>query len=763
MSQLRLQPGDAPPSARHSLRWRLPLMVSSLIACVLAVFVWAAHREVEQTLVSAGADRAQGAADQLAALLAQPAASQLLALRRVAADPALARFLRQPADETDLSARQRLTRLVTAGRQVIVLWNTAGDALVTITVPDEAADMAPTTPPPPAAPAVRLLETSQHAVFSETIEPVRGPGPGPPLGYLAIRRPVSTSPTPEILTRLVGGGARVLVGSVGGGVWTDMSRLTAPPPVDTGGRGSYVYEAADRTARIGAIGEVAGTPWRVWVELPRDAVVGPATTFLRRTIIVACVLVWCAVILVALFASQITTPLTALTHAAEAIARGDYTRRVGSAGRDEIGRLTRAFDTMGGQIESAQQRLVHDLETRTKMEEARHVLEEQLGQSRKMEAVGRLAGGVAHDFNNLLTAILGYSSLVLDQLDPGHPARADVEEMRRAGESAASLTQQLLAFSRKQILQPQVLDLNHVVTRADSLLQRLIGEHISLVTSLDAALDRVSADPGQLEQVIVNLAINARDAMPDGGKLTIETANVELDEAYVEQHGGSSPGPHVMLAVSDTGIGMDAETSARIFEPFFTTKRRGEGTGLGLSTVYGIVTQSGGSIWVYSEPGQGTTFKVYFPRAAQDRRPAAPAAPAARAEGLAGTETILLAEDQPEVRSVACAVLTRYGYRVLEASCGEEALEVLRGHREPVHLLLSDVVMPSMSGPELARLVQLQRPGIRVLFASGYTDDAIVRHGVLDPGVAFLQKPFTPTALLRKIRELLDAPMAAGT
>ncbi len=422
--------------------------------------------------------------------------------------------------------------------------------------------------------------------------------------------------------------------------------------------------------------------------------------------------------------------------------------------------MTRAFDTMAGQIESAQQRLVHDLEARTKMEDARRALEDQLEQSRKMEAVGRLAGGVAHDFNNLLTAILGYSNLVLEELEPGHPARADVEQMRRAGESAASLTQQLLAFSRKQILQPQVLDLNDVVSRAESLLQRLIGEHIRLVTALDPSLDRVNADPGQLEQVIVNLAINARDAMPEGGKLTIETANVELDEAYVLQHGGSSPGSHVMLAVSDTGVGMDAETRARIFEPFFTTKRRGEGTGLGLSTVYGIVTQSGGSIWVYSEPTRGTTFKVYFPQAPQ-AEPQTVAAP--RTDGLQGTETILLAEDQPEVRSVARAVLERYGYRVLEAKHGDEALRILRAHHEPIHLLLSDVVMPSMSGPELARLVQLEQSGIRVLYASGYTDDAIVRHGVLDPGVAFLQKPFTPTALLRKIRELLDAPMAAET
>jgi len=756
MSQLR-PPGDAPPSARHSLRWRLPLLVSSLIAGVLAVFVWAAYREVEQTLVSAGAERAQGAADQLGALLAQSARQRLAELRRIARDPALARYLQNPADETDVTVRKRLETLVTSGQQVIALWTAAGEPLIVITAPDEAVDMAPTGAPAPRQ-AVRLLETKTRAVFSESVEPVPG-ADGAPLGFLALRRPASMPPTPDIFNRLVGGGALILVGAAGDQAWTDMTKLIQSPPVPTGARGSYVYEAADATTRIGALGEVTGTPWRVWVEFPRDAVVAPAKNFLRRILVVAFVLVWCAVILVALFAWQVTSPLTALTRAAEAIAKGDYTRRVGSTRRDEIGRLTRAFDTMGGQIESAQQRLVHDLEMRTKMEEARHALEDQLEQSRKMEAVGRLAGGVAHDFNNLLTAILGYSNLVLDELEPGHPARADVEQMRRAGESAASLTQQLLAFSRKQILQPQVLDLNQVVTRADSLLQRLIGEHIALVTALDPSLEHVSADPGQLEQVILNLALNARDAMPQGGKLTIETANVELDDAYARQHGGSSPGRHVMLAVSDTGIGMDAETQARIFEPFFTTKRRGEGTGLGLATVYGIVTQSGGSIWVYSETGRGTTFKVYFPRAAQaeDHAVAAP-----RTDGLEGTETILLAEDQPEVRSVACAVLERYGYRVLQASRGDEALEILRTHPEPIHLLLSDVVMPSMSGPELARLVQLQRPGIRVLYASGYTDDAIVRHGMLDPGVSFLQKPFTPTALLTKIRELLDAPMAAG-
>ena len=749
------QHGDAPPSARYSLRWRLPLLVSSLVAGVLALFVWAAHREVEQTLIASGAERAQAAADQLAALLAEPTRHRLAAYETLAADPAVVRLLRH-ADGTGSDAiQQRLTKAVGDEREVLTLW-TADGPLMTVAGPGAPHGL-PNDRPPPFEERITLQEHG-GVIFSETVRPIRtGEAQRAPIGALVARRPVSTSPAPEILNRLVGSGARVLLGVGGSPMWTDLLALVPAPPVEAAEPGRHLYESGAGDGRIGAVSSIAGTPWRVWVEFPRDAIVAPASNFLTRILIVAGVLIWAAVILVALVAAQVTGPLGELTEAAERIAAGDYTQRVSSHSEDEIGRLGRVFNAMSQQIAGAQQRLLQDLQARTEMEAHRRSLEDQLVQSRKMEAVGRLAGGVAHDFNNLLTAILGYSNLVLEELEPGHPARADVEHMRRAGESAASLTRQLLAFSRKQILQPQVLDLNQVVRRAEGLLHRLIGERIVLSTALDHALDKVNADPGQLEQVVMNLALNARDAMHEGGTLSIETANVELDTTFAERHEGASAGPHVMLAVSDTGIGMDEETQTRIFEPFFTTKRRGEGTGLGLSTVYGIVKQSGGTIWVYSEPGHGTTFRVYFPRAVQtDRAPMPPPATGA----LTGNETILLAEDQPEVRSIACAVLRRYGYTVLEASDGDEALEIVRRHRQPIHLLLSDVVMPSMNGPELARLVQAEQPGIRILYASGYTDDAIVRHGVLDPGVAFLQKPFTPSALLRKIREMLDAPVA---
>jgi two-component system cell cycle sensor histidine kinase/response regulator CckA len=380
-------------------------------------------------------------------------------------------------------------------------------------------------------------------------------------------------------------------------------------------------------------------------------------------------------------------------------------------------------------------------------------LQEQLRQAHKMEAVGRLAGGVAHDFNNLLTAILGFSDLILDDLPPDDANRSSVREIRRAGESAAALTRQLLAFSRQQIFSLEILDVNAVVKRVDGLLKRLIGEDIDLIVKLAPGLAKIQADAGQMEQVILNLVINARDAMPTGGQLTIETANEDLDEAHLLSHPGAGIGPHVMLAISDTGMGMDEATRTQIFEPFFTTKGRGEGTGLGLATVYGIVKQSGGSIWVYSQLGMGTTIKVYFPIT----RAEAPSETAPLVTSQGGSQTILIAEDQHDVRRVASAALRRRGYTVLEASGGEEALRIVRAHSGPIELLLTDVVMPGMSGRQLADAVQALRPSIRVLFVSGYADDAIVRHGILDPNVKFLQKPFTPNSLNLKVREVLDA------
>jgi two-component system cell cycle sensor histidine kinase/response regulator CckA len=385
---------------------------------------------------------------------------------------------------------------------------------------------------------------------------------------------------------------------------------------------------------------------------------------------------------------------------------------------------------------------------------ARKAIEQQLRQTQKMEAIGRLAGGIAHDFNNLLTAIVGYADLALNQVRRDDPLHQDLQSIRKAGESAASLTRQLLAFSRKQMLQPQIVDLNGVVSRMNTLLRRLIGEQIQLDRRLVQPVARVSADPGQIEQVILNLALNARDAMPGGGTLSIETANVTLDAAYVAAHPGSSEGPHVMLAIGDTGVGMDRATQEHLFEPFYTTKELGKGTGLGLATVYGIIRQSGGSIVVDSERGRGTSIKVFLPKAEHGAETLdEPQAPGA---AMAGTETILLVEDQREVRSVVHQMLARHGYTVVSAADGAEALDAARRHGRPIDLLVTDVVMPGMGSRVLVERLLSHQPQTRVLYMSGYTDDAVVQQGVLERSVAFIQKPFAAPALLQKIREVLE-------
>ena len=389
----------------------------------------------------------------------------------------------------------------------------------------------------------------------------------------------------------------------------------------------------------------------------------------------------------------------------------------------------------------------------------RRRLEEQLRQSQKMEAVGRLAGGIAHDFNNLLTVIAGRAQLILSRLRPEEPIHRDATLVRTTADRAAVLTQQLLTFSRKQVLQPQVLNLNAVVTAMEPMLGRLIGEDIDLAVIPAESLGRVKADPGQIEQVIVNLVVNSRDAMPQGGRLTVETADVELDAAYASRHFSVPPGPYVMLAVSDTGEGMDEQTRSRVFEPFFTTKGPGKGTGLGLATVYGIVKQSGGDIQLYSEPGRGTAFKIYLPRVAQVSAEVddttSPSAAVAR-----GDETVLLVEDEPEVRDLAREILEVSGYTVLQACDPLEAVVMAERHPGPIHLLLTDVIMPRQSGRALVERLRPLRPEMQVLYMSGYTNEAIVRHGVLDPDTLFIQKPFTPDALGHRVRAALDRPRA---
>jgi nitrogen-specific signal transduction histidine kinase len=394
-----------------------------------------------------------------------------------------------------------------------------------------------------------------------------------------------------------------------------------------------------------------------------------------------------------------------------------------------------------------------DITDRKRAEQEMKALEEQLRQSQKMEAIGRLAGGIAHDFNNILTIIKGYSQLSLSELKEGHPLRENLEGIKKSTDRATDLIRKILAFSRRQVMEMKVLDLNTLLMDLDKLLHRVIGEDIELVAVLAEDLGRVKVDPGQIEQVILNMAVNAKDAMLNGGKLTIETANTELDEAYARSHLAVAPGRYVMLSVSDTGVGMSPEVKERIFEPFYTTKEKGKGTGLGLSTVYGIVKQSGGNIWVYSELGQGTTFKIYLPR---EEEPLEEIREKVVKEELPrGSETVLVVEDEEELRKLAVRFLQKQGYKVLEASHGDEALFISKKYEESIHLLITDVVMPGMSGRDLSERLTSLRPEIKTLYMSGHTHSAIIHHGVLEPGVNLLQKPFTPEALVRKVYEVL--------
>ncbi len=473
----------------------------------------------------------------------------------------------------------------------------------------------------------------------------------------------------------------------------------------------------------------------------------------------------------------VSDPVRQLAEAARAVSQQKNFRvRVPGKGNDELGRLTAAFNEMLAEIEvrDAALQAAHDelekrVEERTaelqreiidrqSAQEALRHSEAQLRQAQKMEAVGRLAGGVAHDFNNILTAILGYAQMMLGRVGPGDPLRRPAEEIQKAGTRAASLTRQLLAFSRKQTLAPKVLDLSAVVGNLEAMLRRLIGEHIEFRFLPAAHLGSVHADPGQIEQVIMNLVVNARDAIAGSGRITIETASVNVDPLYARRHVPMSSGPYEMLVVSDTGRGMDDVTRSRIFEPFYTTKEMG--TGLGLATVYGVVKQSGGFVWVYSEVGVGTSFKIYLPRVekAVERADDVEAAAPAR-----GSETVLLVEDEDLVRGLAVDVLELAGYTVLQAGHGEQALKLCEAHRGKIDLMVSDVIMPHISGPQLLERVRPLRPEMKVLFMSGYTAGAIEDHGALPRGTNFIQKPFTPDEFTQKVREVLDRPPQAST
>jgi two-component system cell cycle sensor histidine kinase/response regulator CckA len=1115
----------------RSLRWRLPFLIGGVCASLLATVLYAAYREVETTLHRMGEERARSAAEQVSTLFVRSTRQSVAQLRQLA--PALSEYVRDPTDARRAGARAALAPLAPGSNRRITVWNAAGtlmlDAAGVATGGEKPA--APPVPSPTGPPTAGLnpLRASNDSLFTDLGVAIPDPAGGAALGTIGIRSTIAVSP-PDALNRLVGHDARILFGNRQGDVWSDLTHLVSGPDVDIASDGVKEYRTPVGERRLGALNGLQGTPWVVWIDFPRAAIVAPATTFLRRMSGLGLAVAVAIMILVRWITTRVTAPLATMTIAAEAMAAGDYSRRVDAHRVDEIGRLGRAFNAMTDQVasvhrvleervgerteqlhtalahldersrnreaylativdssddaiigkdltgnitswnkgatdifgyaagdmvgtsilrlipperhgeerdildrlrrgerlkhfetqrvtrdgrlidvsitsspirdasgaivgaskvlrdvsdykqaeaarhtsesryrtlfdyapdgiviadakgvyldanaricemlgyrrdeligmdashivtkaelahiepalrtivdtadyqrdwqfrrkngsvfvaeviatvmpdgnllamihdvtdrdaaaaavRSAEQRmrfaleaagigiwdmdiasgvltwsdlfashhgLQHDVTTGTLDDllervhpqdratlvdamrlvhnpgtdfalqyracwpdgtirylngagrimlgnngepvrgvgisldvTARHVLEAQLQQAQKMEAVGQLAGGVAHDFNNLLTVVLGFSRLVRENLHEGDPGIADIEEVIQAGVRATALTKQLLAFSRKEVMQPVAVDLNALIGNTHTMLRRLIGEDIEVTLALDAELAPIYADPGQLDQVLINLAVNARDAMPSGGRLTIETANVNLDASFGSKHGPVEAGPYVMLAVSDSGIGMTEEVRARLFEPFFTTKERGRGTGLGLSTVFGIVKQSGGYLYVYSEPGQGATFKIYFPRLAGGGQKATPQTEAAVRPG---SETVLLVEDEEAVRLLVRLILQNMGYRVLVASNPREAEEVFANSGQEVDALITDVIMPGGSGPALFEDLFRAKPDLRVLYMSGYTDDAMFRRGRLGQGVTFLQKPFAAEALLRTLRDVLDAP-----
>jgi signal transduction histidine kinase/ActR/RegA family two-component response regulator len=862
----------AAPLRRHSLRWRLPAFFCALIVAVLATFLWATYREVENTLVAAGRQRAGAGAQQVADILERSVKARLAEHDTLRADPELRAYLRNPTLATREAARKDIAPSRPFRR--VELWNTAGSLVLEAATPRADSGAGPRFLPrgaPPVREGIGEMRAAGNTNFFDVVVEIRdGPSPTAPLvGYLRRFGSITSTPGGNV-RRLIGDEATVKIGSFAGGVWTDFySIVDAPPLTDTLSNGED-RRAADGRRWIGAFAAIEGSPWVVWVGFPRALIVAPTRPFMRRMMVLGLMFVAGGMVLVVMLGVRLTQPLHALARAAEEIAAGDYTQRVSTAGRDEIGRLSDAFNTMTDRIEEAHRALReshdqthfalaaarigvweshlatgrmsysesmrsvlslpagslpqtrdaflalvhpddresvrHGLEGRgvdnevfdvrcralepdgtirwlegrgrKKVDDAgrpvsvlgvsvdvteQRELEAQFRQSQKMEAVGQLAGGIAHDFNNLLAAIMSYSELLLADLPSESTARSDVSEIHAAAARAAALTRQLLAYSRKQLLQPAVVDLATVAERVASMLSRLMGPDIELETRAPRERWAVLADPGQMEQVLVNLAVNARDAMPNGGRLSIDVINVSLPAGAFPW--ARTAGDYVVLSVTDTGTGMSQATQAKIFDPFFTTKEAGKGTGLGLSTVYGIVKQSGGHITVESELGRGTTFKVYFPRHSEAPHLAPPSSAGAALRASrreSGHECVLVIDDEAALRSAVARILTRQGYSVLEAGEPAIARQLAVEHPGAIDLILADIMLPGLNGRDLVDELLTVQPRARTLFMSGFSDDTVKLQGLLEEGAPFLAKPFALDDVVRKVRDVLARGKGSG-
>jgi signal transduction histidine kinase len=740
-----------PRNPFHQLRleWKLPLAIGIVLLAVVGAVSWMAYREVADTAVHSTAERGQGLAQQLASHLGAQAGADMRSLAEAADDDALASHLRAPTAESTVRAIDVMNAILArrtpshavelrdAGGQVVLAVGPSAE--LTATVPAAMITSAAASQQSSTSPFVALNGSIAWFTTVTVTHDERT------IGHVVEWRRLTTTPEQHQATlNLLGEGSAFLIGSAGG-AWTDQIGIVPPPPINGSSAGDVLRYRRQGGARLGVAEAAPGTPWLVLIEYSQPVVLAPASAFLRRVTALAALLFFMSVAVVWLLVRRITRPLRTLTAAADVLSTGDYSPRVSIRGDDEVARLGSAFNHMADRVEVTHTQLAESvLELKAARERFIH--------AQRMEAVGQLAAGIAHDFNNLLTVILGEVDLARhENVDP--TMHEPLDEIRRAGERATMLTRQLLAFSRRQLMEPSVFDLNELVADSQRMLTRLIGENISVVTRAMADQPLVFADRGQIEQVIVNLAVNARDAMPDGGQLIIETANTVLDDDYAHSRDDVTAGEYVLASVSDTGSGMTPDVLARVFEPFYTTKEHGKGTGLGLATSFGIVKQLGGHIAAYSEQGVGTTMRVYLPRATEN---VVPAKVPSRSGASSGDETILLVEDDEMVRKLAVRILSQQGYHVIDAADAEQALALLDQRADPVDMLLTDVVLPGMGGRELADRVAEARPGIRILFASGYSDDVVLRHQLIDREVALLQKPYTAESLGRKIREVLD-------
>jgi signal transduction histidine kinase/ActR/RegA family two-component response regulator len=734
----------------QSIDLKLPLLASSLVVLTALVLATTAHLLLQRVLVEGAGRRLHESARIVAQMVTRP--SPTVDALGAATDSALRAFARGAIDRAAAIAalgamaspsdtlRVYGAFLDTAGRPVLEFHRHPGRPASRW--PSEAVARGEISDSISTGPVENLggiaVLARVHALRERNDSGARV------IGYVADARAISGRNAARF-REIIGRDVELLLGQPGTPVWTDLERPVPAPRI--GGRRDSVVVTGDV---VGALAPVVGTNMRVWLAQPKRVVLGPLTTFLLTIIPVGLGIALVGAAIVWRFTRSITRPIAQLTEAAENIAKdsGDsqmHPTVLMPITQDEVARLRYAFERMARRVAE------------------RQTLELELRHAQKMEAVGRLAGGVAHDFNNLLTAIRSYADLLLADTPEWDQKRDDLLEIRRASERAAALTSQLLAFSRKQMLQPRVVDTREVLIDLRAMLQRILAEDSQLVMDVSGDVWPVKVDRGQLEQVIVNLTVNARDAMPNGGAIRVSALNETLEHPVATRHGPIPVGQYVAISVTDTGIGMDARTQNQAFEPFFTTKPMGQGTGLGLATVHGIVAQSGGHVRLQSEVGKGTTFTVFLPRVKDKPRVSRPGLPAMPAARQRGSETILLVEDEQSVRSLAKRVLERSGFRVLEASSPTSALTMAEQYRRDIDLVVSDVVMPEMSGPVMVEKLAEILPVSRVLFISGYTNDEILGRGLAEPGAMLLPKPFSAQELVERVRQALDQEPATAS